>query len=254
MRLRILSDLHREFGATDLPSVDADLVILAGDISTKLNGLEWIRSFTGATPAAYLCGNHEYYGDQLPKVADKIRAALEGTNIRFLENDHFELHGWHVYGCTLWTDMALLGPWEEGAEEAGSWMNDYKRIRNSSNGYRKLTPRDTRRIHLHSLQKMDAFLSSHDPSRTIVVTHHAPSILSLPEAKRANPISCAYASDLTEFIGRHQPKLWIHGHIHKSVDYHIRRTRVISNPQGYPDDPNPDFKPDWVLELSEKGG
>ncbi|BCU77497.1 metallophosphoesterase [Luteolibacter sp. LG18] len=249
MRIRILSDLHQEFGLTEIPRTEADLIVLAGDISTKLNALPWIREFCGTTPAAYLCGNHEYYGDQLPKIADKIRAALVGSNIRFLENDHFDLHGWHIYGCTLWTDMALLGPWEAGAAEAGEWMNDYKRIRNSANHHRKLTPRDTRLIHQRSLERMGEFLSNHDPAKTIVVTHHAPSILSLPEVKRTNPLSCAYASDLTAFIERHQPRLWIHGHIHKSADYHIGRTRIVSNPQGYPDDPNPGFKPDWVLDL-----
>ncbi|MGC4014044.1 MAG: metallophosphoesterase [Luteolibacter sp.] len=251
MRIRILSDLHQEFGLTDIPQVEADLVVLAGDISTKLNGLERMRGFTGETPTAYLCGNHEYYGAKLPQIAEKIRVAVEGTNIRFLENDYFELHGWYIYGCTLWTDMALLGAWEDGAAEAAAWMNDYKRVRNSSNHYRKLTPRDTRLIHQRSLERMGAFLSSHDPGKCIIATHHAPSILSLPEVKRTNPLSCAYASDLTAFIMRYQPRLWIHGHIHKSVDYRIGRTRIVSNPQGYPDDPNPSFKPDWVLDLSE---
>jgi predicted phosphohydrolase len=249
MRLRILSDLHQEFGETEMPSAAADLIILAGDISTKLNGLPWIRKFCGETPAVYLCGNHEFYGAKLPTVGEKIRAELAGSSIRFLENDYFEIGGWYVYGCTLWTDLALHGSWEEGAIEAGAWMNDYKRIRNSAQGYRKLYPRDTRAIHQLSLQKLERFLTTHDPAHSIVVTHHAPSKRSLPERKRANPISCAYASNLDEFIETHQPHLWIHGHIHESVDYHIGKTRIVSNPQGYPDDPNPGFRADWVLDL-----
>jgi len=249
MRVRILSDLHQEFGVTSIPQAEADLVLLAGDVSTKLNGVPWIRQFCGETPAAYLCGNHEYYGAKLPSVAMQLRYELAGSNIHFLEDDHFELDGWQVYGCTLWTDMALFGPWEEGAAEAAAWMNDYKRIRNSSNGYRKLNPRDTRAIHLLSMAKLETFLTENDPAKTIVVTHHAPSIQSVPEAKRTNPVTCACASDLTGFIGKFQPRLWVHGHLHRNSDYRIGRTRVVANPQGYPDDPNPDFKPAWVIDL-----
>ncbi|HAL72548.1 MAG TPA: hypothetical protein DCP71_12335 [Verrucomicrobiales bacterium] len=47
MRIRILSDLHQEFGATEIPREDCDLILLAGDIATKQNALPWIREFTG---------------------------------------------------------------------------------------------------------------------------------------------------------------------------------------------------------------
>lgn len=39
MKIRILSDLHREFGPTEIPQSEADLIILAGDIATKQNAL-----------------------------------------------------------------------------------------------------------------------------------------------------------------------------------------------------------------------
>lgn len=28
-------------------------------------------------------------------------------------------------------------------------------------------------------------------------------------------------------------ELWIHGHIHESVDYEVNGTRLVSNPRGY---------------------
>ncbi|RYD27755.1 MAG: metallo-dependent phosphatase, partial [Verrucomicrobiaceae bacterium] len=54
MRIRILSDLHREFGLTPIPSLEADVVIMAGDIATKLNALPWIHEFRGDTSVAYV--------------------------------------------------------------------------------------------------------------------------------------------------------------------------------------------------------
>lgn len=249
MRVSILSDLHQEFGVLDLPRPEADLIVLAGDIHTKCNALPWIRSFCRDTPAAYVCGNHEFYGDRLPRVAEKLIDATRGTNVHVLEDSHFDVNDWHVYGCTLWTDMALIEPWQDGAALAWEKMNDYKRIRNSVRGYRRLLPKDTRNLHLRSVERLDAFFAHHEPQRTIVVTHHAPPLLSLSEQWRTEPISCAYASHLDKFIQRHQPRLWIHGHIHHSNDYFIGKTRVISNPQGYPEHPNRKFDPGLMVEM-----
>jgi len=44
MRLHVLSDLHLEFEPFTPPTVEADAVILAGDVSTGRNGLKWALS------------------------------------------------------------------------------------------------------------------------------------------------------------------------------------------------------------------
>lgn len=249
MRLHILSDLHQEFGEIDVTKVDCDCVILAGDISTRYNGLRWIQKKFPDVPVIYLCGNHEFYGDKLPKLTENLKEQCRGTNIHFLEDDAVTLGSFHFFGCTLWTDMALMGDWKIGAEEARLTMNDYKRVRNSALAYKRLSPQHTREIHLKSLARMREFLASHDPRRSIIVTHHAPSVLSLPEHRRTELISCAYASHLDDFIRQYQPSLWIHGHIHHSQDYYIGATRILANPRAYPDKPNPSFKPDLVIEV-----
>lgn len=265
MKIRILSDLHREFlradgrrprsngrspeAATAIPRCEADVIVLAGDVATKQNGLNWIREFCGTTPTVYICGNHEFYGDQLPRVTERLKEATAGTNIHVLEDDSLEIGGWQIFGCTLWTDLALHGDWHAGAALAGGTMNDYKRVRNSARGYQRLLPKDTRQIHERSVEALAEFLGRHDAAKTIVVTHHAPSARSLPERFQADPLSCAYASHLDEFILRHQPHLWVHGHIHESSDYLIGKTRVIANPQGYPEAVNPGFLPGLVLEV-----
>ncbi|MEZ5302023.1 MAG: hypothetical protein R3F11_15470 [Verrucomicrobiales bacterium] len=38
------------------------------------------------------------------------------------------------------------------------------------------------------------------PGRLVVVSHHAPSLLSLPERRRDQLLSCAHASALAEFV------------------------------------------------------
>lgn len=255
MRIHVLSDLHREFGDRDVPRLDVDLIILAGDIATKMNALPWIDEFSRDIPTVYVCGNHEFYGAKLPRLSQKLRQATEGTHVHVLEDESVEVGGFHIFGCTLWTDMALGGDWLRGCGVAGDVMNDYKRVRNSERGYRRLTPRDTRGVHLRSLLRMEKFLERHDPDKCMIVTHHGPSLLSLPERRRDKSISCAYTSHLDDFILKYQPRLWIHGHIHHSNDYLIGQTRVLSNPWAYPDDPNEGFNPELVveLELPERG-
>ena len=249
MRIHVLSDLHQEFGEVDVPDVDCDCVILAGDVSIKEQGLVWIRSRFREVPVIYICGNHEYYGGKLPRLTEKLREKTQGTNIHFLEDTSVTIGGVHFFGCTLWTDMALQGDPFVGCAAAVGEMNDYKRVRNSAQHYRHLLPQDTRLLHARSLEAMRGFFKAHDPRHSVIVTHHAPSILSLPERRRSQLISCAYASRLDGFIEEHQPQLWIHGHIHHNNDYRIGHTRILANPRAYPDDPNENFILDLVVEV-----
>ena len=100
MKIQILSDLHREFGSTAIPKVDADLIILAGDIAVKQNAIPWLREFCAGTPTVYISGNHEYYVDKLPKVAQCIESMTSVTNI----------HLW-VYSLDRFKSIRRLETW-----------------------------------------------------------------------------------------------------------------------------------------------
>ena len=253
MRIRVLADLHREFGHVELPEVDADIVVLAGDTDRGVRGVRWAIERFSPTPVLYIAGNHEFYGETFEKVIPALREAAAGTSVHILENDVFEFGRYRFFGATLWTNFALFPDQRTDAmfraSDHSSGMNDYKKIRNSARGYKKLSPRDTRLMHLASMEAIAQFLQSHDPKKSVVVTHHAPSIRSLPERRHAELISCAYASHLDDFVLKHQPQLWIHGHIHHSADYRIGDTRVLSNPRAYPDSPNKGFVSDLVVSL-----
>lgn len=66
MRIRILSDIHIEFEPYRPSEVEADLVILAGDIGVGLDGIRWAQRHFPDLPVVYIAGNHEYYGHSLP--------------------------------------------------------------------------------------------------------------------------------------------------------------------------------------------
>jgi len=250
VKLRIMSDLHVEFGPYELPQTDVDAVVLAGDVHVKTNGVAWILKQFGNLPVIYVPGNHEYYGKALPRLADKLKEVTSDTNIHVLENDCVTIRGVRFLGCTLWTDFALLGDAMIAKDEARSRMSDYKKIRMSDASYRKIYPNDTARIHSRSMRWLRTTLEEgRSDETTIVVTHHAPSILSVEPKDRSDPVSAAYASNLEEMVSTSGATLWTHGHIHSSSDYMLGPTRVICNPRGYEDDVNPRFNPSFIVEV-----
>jgi Icc-related predicted phosphoesterase len=237
MRIRVLSDLHREFGHVSLPEVAADIVVLAGDIDRGIRGVAWARMAFPDVPVLYVAGNHEHYDERIGRVNEKLREAAAGSNVHILENETFELDGYRFFGATLWTDFNLFGDRPTamiaaGAKEGG--MNDYRKIRREDTG--RLQPKHTAMLHADSRLALTQFLAGGARGRSIVITHHAPSVRSLPKSKHEDPISAAYASNLEDLIVEHGPALWVHGHIHTPADYRVGSTQVLNNAQGYPSD------------------
>lgn len=253
MRIRVLSDLHREFGHVSLPDVAADVVVLAGDIDRSTRGVTWARLRFPSVPVLYVAGNHEHYEERIGRLHEKLRETANDSNVRVLENEAFEVAGYRFFGATLWTDFDLLGDRHTAMLAAGSkekGMNDYRKIRRRDTG--RLQPKHTAMLHADSRLALMEFLANGDRARSIVITHHAPSIRSLPTSKHPDPISAAYASNLEGLIADRGPALWVHGHIHAPSDYHVGTTRVLNNAHGYPSEsaqPTKGFRGDLVIEL-----
>jgi len=105
-------------------------------------------------------------------------------------------------------------------------------------------------IHHKSINWLKQEVEKYRNQKLVIVTHHAPSMLSVPEHYKEEILSAAYASHLDEFVANSGAKLWIHGHTHTPFDYKIGDTRVICNPRGYcPYEPNEEFIPDLVVEV-----
>jgi Icc-related predicted phosphoesterase len=248
MRLHILSDLHLEFGPVEVPVTDADVVVLAGDMHLGGEGLGWMRHCFAGRPVIYVLGNHEFYGHSIPELTESLRQETEESNLHLLENSVCELNGFVFLGCALWTDFRLTPNPEEAMRVAEQIMSDYFRIEVRSHN-RLLRAADTVRLHAESLAWLKGALAKHSPERCIIVTHHAPSPLSIPPFHAGSPLNAAFASDLEELVENSQVPLWIHGHTHYNVDYKIGSTRVFTNQRGYPDEVAAGFDPGRVVEI-----
>lgn len=196
----------------------------------------------------YILGNHEYYKGSYPKTLNKIKSAAENTNIHVLEDSFLDIEDIRFHGCTLWTDFALLGNSVEAGMYCQPKMNDYKMIKRDPS-YSKMRTVDTFKIHQFSKHWLNESLENSTKEKNIVVTHHAPSLLSVPDNFKNDLLTSAYASNLDDFITKHQPDFWFHGHIHTPCRYSIGKTKVICNPHGYLDEPYNGYDREMIIEI-----
>lgn len=248
MKLHILSDLHLEFERLDPPRTDADVIVLAGDIHTGLRGLEWALEYFYNRPVVYVLGNHEYYRNAIPQLLQKMRLRSENTNVRILENEAISIDNVQFFGCTLWSDFKLFGNEGISRLHAQSGMNDYSKIRFGQN-YRKLRAMDTQMFHMQSVRWLKEALNEYTTKTKVIITHHAPSIKSIPYKAASDPLTPAFVSNLDSLVIGSGAELWIHGHAHESCDYTLGSTRVLSNPRGYPESYNQAFNGALVIEM-----
>jgi Icc-related predicted phosphoesterase len=256
MRALVLSDLHLEFHGFETVHngrrIDdgADVVVLAGDIAAGNDGIGWARRAFPGKEIVYVVGNHEFYGAVYELRMDDLRAAAEIEGVHFLERDRATISGITFLGATLWTDFKLFDELELSMEEAYYGLNDFGAIKThlprgdeeayqigvypgqSTSRSRNFLPIDSAKIHGATIEWLSAELSTTDPERTIVVTHHAPHRRSVHPRFQADGLTPAFASNLEPLMGK--SRYWVHGHMHDSRRYQVNGTEVVLNPRGYP--------------------
>jgi Icc-related predicted phosphoesterase len=165
----------------------------------------------------YVPGNHEHYGCS-PRLVEDWLADTEQrfSNIKVLRNDFFEYQGQRFFGGTMWfNDRSVL------LSILKRRLNDFHHIENFEPWVY-----ETNAAFMEAVQGIE--------STDVVVTHHLPSMQSVPMDYRGDNLNIFYVNDCEQIIMDKQPKLWVHGHTHSQNDYLIGDTRVVSNPLGYP--------------------
>lgn len=250
MKLRILSDLHIEFGDWTPPAISADVVVLAGDIDVSTKGLHWARKHFPKDPIVYIAGNHEFYGRKMEEELDSLRRESKKLGIHFLESDSVVIDGVRFLGTTLWANFKFDGetPDEQALAKriALNGINDFQLI--SFKG-RKFHPDDAQAISEQAIAWFKKQLAEPFAGSTVVVTHHLPHEKCISARFRGSSLNPAFASHLPELVCE-PVKLWIHGHTHDSVDFTVQGTRVVCNPRGYAGyELNPVFDPELTAEV-----
>jgi predicted phosphodiesterase len=253
MKLQVLSDLHLEMMDPSyswrIPQTLAEVVILAGDVGVGIRGVQWAideMERLGKT-AIYVPGNHEYYGERLT-VLERMRRTTRGSRVHVLDMEEVVIGDERFLGATLWTDYLLFGraARPDAMNMAKRLLNDHRLI-NQPYGF---TPVDALELHERGRAWLEAKLAVGWNGPTIVVTHHAPSLLGTNARFRGNQSTAAFVSDLEQLIEKHSPTLWVYGHTHHCARYLVGGTSVVANQMGYPHEPaTGQFDPFMVIDV-----
>ena len=202
VKIRILSDLHLEFATFTPPAIDADVVVLAGDIHVGVDGMSWARAHFGDTPIVYVAGNHEFYGHELEAELHRLRDAAQLNDIELLDTDQVILNGVRFLGATLWTDFDYNGGRPDERARAMTVaqrsLPDFQIIQFRDSG--RLSPEDTRSIHCLHERWLRARLSEPYEGATVVVTHHLPHELSVHPKHRGSALNPAFVTHLPHLV------------------------------------------------------
>lgn len=262
MLLRVQSDLHNEFNMFIVPPLPEDkdtVLILAGDIDTG-NRIEALGEFLATCSyqfkdVIFVPGNHEYYHGIVGQTFnDIVYKCSQLKNVHIMDNHSIVISDVLFVCATMWSDFDNGNPITMQLAKRG--MNDFNISTildsNTRFGTRTLQPEDVYTLCIESKKFLfDTVKSLKQKYRkVVVVTHHCPSFMSVPERFKGHPLNGAFASSLENDILGTNPDLFIHGHTHDSFDYMVGETRIICNPRGYiPREANPNFNPNLVVDI-----
>ena len=254
MKIQVLSDLHLEHGgAVPAHHPEANVIVLAGDLAPYTQGLvAKLSEFWATAPhILYVLGNHEFYGAEIDDARARLADECAAVGIHLLDPGMVRIEGTRFIGATLWTDLEICGK----ADESGA----HRRLRRGISDFagairhhgRNFSTWESVRRHWAARHFIEGELAQAELAgeRAVVITHHAPSRRSIRRWFQDDPLNPAFASDLDRLIERYQPQLWVHGHMHDSVDERLGKTRLIANPAGYAHEQKRGFDPALCIDL-----
>lgn len=266
VRLRILSDLHEETGRFHgMHDADFDVLVCAGDVVEGDPAASAMRlaDLAMGRPAVWVLGNHDLWGVTVEDAIEAARRAGAPRGVHLLQDSEIEIQGVTFLGSTLWTDGFLNQP----PIEPGHWSGLPAGSRMSIHGLpgefgepiwlrgagidRRAKRRDIFRMHETSADWLAARLEdgAGRGEAMVVVTHYAPTPRSVSTLS-AFPLSAANSASDLGLVDNGQAALWVHGHVHASVDLD-GATRVVCNPRGS-SHRNPAFDPTLTIEVPDR--
>lgn len=245
MKIQLVSDIHFEhyrnvehsqnfdYSQIITNSENADMLVMAGDIGFYSD--EIFQKFIEYTANLYkyvlfVPGNHDYHmGHQsIGEIDNELRALFRPYgNVYFLNNESIILENINFIGTTLWcevtntmtpiADVSIICP--KNANELG-------------------TPSDYTEMWKKSLTFIRKTMSSSSPSdHIVVITHHLPTYKCIDKKYMGMGTMCKwFATDCEQLMWDDpHPDLWLCGHTHINNDLTINKTRIVTNPVGYPE-------------------
>lgn len=235
MKLQYASDLHIEFPENKaflkthpLKSI-GDILVLAGDIvpfAVLDKNLDFFSYLSDNFENTYwIPGNHEYYYYNLADKHGTFHEKIK-SNVHLLNNCSLKINNIDFLFTTLWSHISPINQWY-----IHSSMNDFRVIKHGDD---ILSVEQYNLLHQESLEFLNNAFTSISTKKSVVVSHHVPTLMNYPPKYKGDALNDAFAVELFDFIEQNQPDLWIYGHTHGNVsDFNIGKTRLVTNQLGY---------------------
>ncbi len=235
MKIQYCSDLHLEFQENNnylkqfpiMPK--GDILVLAGDIVPFAIMDKYDDFFQYCSDhfkyTYWIPGNHEYYSYDMALKSGVLNESIK-SNVFLVNNISLAHDNLRFIFSTLWSNISTANIWQ--IERS---INDFKLIKD--NGFR-LSAEKFNAMHQESLAFISNELIKKTPNKTIVVTHHVPTLMNYPEQYKGDIINEAFAVELFNTIETSKADCWIYGHHHSNTPpFNIGKTMMLTNQLGY---------------------
>jgi len=206
-----------------------DVLILAGDImsyemrkqpSAFLDFIEANFEMTYWIP-----GNHEFYDYDLATVPDPLLEKVR-SNIWMVNNQVVTYNNINFICSTLWSKINPVN-----ALDIQRSIPDFHSIQWEG---KRFTTRQFNQLHNQSVAFLEKAFRETKGSKSIVVTHHVPTLYQYPEKYRNSPLNEAFVTELYDTIHDSGAAYWVYGHHHSNVpEYSVGETKMVTNQLGY---------------------
>lgn len=240
--VKFISDIHLDFYQLhEIKSLalkftdehNTDLLVIAGDLghvfkpNENLKIEKFLEEICQMYPKVfYVPGNHEYWNQKYLVVHSYFnKLEKQFSNLCVFSHRRIEKYkGKRFLGDPMFYVRHPKTKWKYDEEYWGDFTCNHPSV-----------------IYDHCKRTLE-WLEKNVQKDDIIITHHAPSTMSIGARFIGNPDNKWFVCyDAEKIISDKQPALWVHGHMHNSFRYRIGKTLVYCNPYGYRNEINPQF-------------
>jgi predicted phosphodiesterase len=252
IKCRLISDLHLEGGMLKYEFLGEDVLVLAGDISSRPELYsQYVAQVPDSVEIVAIAGNHEYYKHNM----DEHKKVLK--DLGYLHNEIKVVGDVHFICGTMWTDFRLDGIHEEWFAKAAAaqgitdFVDKHHGIRKNNTREewrpRMFTTHDAQEEFFEFERFLQWALKETEGKKRVVVTHFMPHRQAIDPKYRMSTINAYFCSDMERYMG--WEGVWCAGHTHSSCDFMVGETRVLINPKGYGKENINGFNPNLIFEI-----
>jgi len=253
LRLLVVSDLHVDFHenrdrardlATALSESEADALVVAGDVSHKLDQVEWALRLFDAFPGPrlFVPGNHDVWVVRSPAGTpqdswaklDALEGVCDRSGFHDLERSNAKVGRFTFVGTMGWYDYSFASPalpFTQRDYEGKAWGD----LTHMDAKYAKWSETDAEVAAWFAGAARKRLAEAEDP--VVFVSHHVP--LEELVLRRGDPSWDFFnafmgSRELEHILRTRGVTRFVFGHTHRPVSLIEPGRFVLNNPLGYP--------------------